>query len=119
MRDLRSGETWSLASDDEGAFDPALPASGRFVAFATRINGVADLWLFDIEAGDRTRITEQANAFKPCWSPDGTWLAYLRMVDRGFEAWAMPVVDGEIGAAVRLFAFDDIDASSGLSWSYL
>lgn len=120
MRDLRSGVTWSLASDDEGAFDPALPPEGRYVAFATRTNGIADLWLFDLDGGERTRITEQANAFKPCWSPDGTWLAYLRMVDRGFEAWALPIVDGEIaGTAVRLFAFDDIDASSGLSWSYL
>jgi len=119
MRDLATGETWSLASDDEGAFDPALPPEGRSVAFAARINGVSDLWLFDLDAGDRARITEGENALKPVWSPDGTWLAYLRMVDRGFEAWAMPLIDGESGTSVRLFAFDDIDATSGLAWSYL
>jgi Tol biopolymer transport system component len=119
LRDLATGETWSLSSDDEGAFDPAIPPEGRLVVFAARINGVSDLWLFDLDAGDRARITDQQNALKPIWSPDGTWLAYLRMVDRGFEAWAMPLVDGEAGAPVRLFAFDDIDATSGLAWTYL
>jgi hypothetical protein len=49
--------------------------------------------------------------------PRGGWLAYLRTVDDSFEIWAMPVNGVRAGEPIKLGRFDDLDATSGLSWT--
>ena len=106
-----------LADPPEGAFDPAIEPGGMRVAVAVRQGGVSDIWLYDRSGEEPVQVTTGANASQPCWLSDGSWLAYLQMVDFQFEARAVPVNGQSIGAPVTLFAFDDIDATSGLSWT--
>jgi Tol biopolymer transport system component len=117
LQDLGSQETGLLVDDRSGSFDPAMEPNGSRVAMAIRSGEMLDVWLVDRDGGARTQITNGANAQKPCWSSDGSWLGYLVVVDYKFEAWAVSVSGASIGQPVKLFNFDDLDAPSGLSWT--
>lgn len=117
VQDLGSLESRILIDAAEGAFDPALEPDGLRVAAAVRQGGITDIWLYDRAGSDPQRVTTGANATQPCWLSDGSWLAFLRMVDFKFEAHAVPINGNSIGEPVQLFAFDDLDATSGLSWT--
>lgn len=118
LRDLTSGQTYVLADDQGGAFDPAFSPDGLAVAVAVRGgNGVTDIWLIDRATGTRTQVTSGAQAIEPSWSPDGKWLAYVRMVDAKFELWAIPWTGSTFGEPVRLFQYDDFDSTSRVSWT--
>jgi Tol biopolymer transport system component len=118
IRDLSDGTPYVLADDPGGAFDPAIAPDGRSVALAIRgEDGVSDIWLVDRATGNRTRVTTNAQATQPAWSPDGQWLAYMRMVDYRFEVWAVPREGAGFGAPRRLFRYQNLDATSRISWT--
>lgn len=117
IQDLGTLEHRVLIDEPEGAFDPAIEPGGFRVAASVRQGGVSDIWLYDRTGADPLRVTTNANATQPSWLSDGTWLAYMQMVDFKFEAHAVPVNGTSIGEPVRLFGFDDLDATSGLSWT--
>lgn len=116
LQDLGSGEYGSFVREDGGVFDPAMEPGGSRVAVAIRAGEVTDIWLVDREGGTKTPVTIGANATRPCWSSDGSWLAYYKMVDFKFEAWTVSVQGETIGEPQKLFNFDDIDSEGGLSW---
>jgi TolB protein len=116
VMDLGTGVGDVLVDDDGGVFDPALEPNGTRVAVAIRSGEQTDIWLVDRDGGDRTQITNGANATKPCWSSDGAWLGYLQMVNFKFEVWCVSIQGNSLGEPQKLFNFDDIDAESGISW---
>ncbi len=121
IRDLLSGATFPLVEGPRGAFDPALSSDGQSIVVSIRDEtGVTDLWMVDRATGSKTQLTEGQQAVAATWSPDAAWIAYLRPGDGGFEAWAMPVdrATRSAGEPVRLFHYGDLDATSGLSWTY-
>jgi len=119
LRDLNDGVAYPIQTDFGSSFDPAISPDNQDVAFCTRANdtGKSDIWLVNRGSGEQRKLTEDAEATSPCWCPDGSWLAYVRMVDFNFEIWAMPYADGEFGSPQKLTGFNDIDAPGGLSWS--
>jgi Tol biopolymer transport system component len=117
VQDLGTLESRALINEPEGAFDPALEPGGMRVAAAVRQGGVSDIWLYDRSGAEPLRVTTNANATQPCWLSDGSWLAYMQMVDFEFQVHAVPVNGTTIGEPVSLFGFDDIDSTSGLSWT--
>jgi TolB protein len=119
LRDLSDGVAYPIDTDSGSAFDPAISPDDQDVAFSirSRETGKTDVWLANRGTGDLRQITEYAQATSPCWCPNGTWLAYIRMVDFNFEIWAMPYSAGEFGTPLKLAGFSDIDAPGGLSWS--
>ncbi len=57
--------------------DPSISRDGRRVAFSSDFCGNRDLWVADLETGDVAQITSTVECeCHPCWSPDGTSLAY-------------------------------------------
>lgn len=116
LQDLGSEEYGPFVWDSGGSFDPAMEPTGSRVAVAIRDGEITDVWLIDREGGDRVQVTNGENATKPCWSSDGSWLAYYKMVDFKFEAWAVTIQGNAVGEPQKLFNFDDIDAESGMSW---
>ena len=118
LRDLADGTPYVLADDPGGAFDPAIAPDGLSVAMAIRgDDGVSDIWLVDRASGNRTRVTTGAEATQPAWSPDGQWLAFMRMIDYRFELWAAPLNGTGFGEPQRLFRFQNLDATSRISWT--
>jgi TolB protein len=118
IRNLSDGTTKELVDDPNGAFDPAVSPDGSKIALAIRDNNEnSDIWLSDL-SGTLTRVTEGAQATQPSWSPDGTWLAYMRMVNYKFELWAVPRQDTGFGEPRRLFRFANLDPTSRISWTF-
>jgi TolB protein len=118
IRNLSDGTTKELVDDPNGAFDPAVSPDGSKIALAIRDKKEnSDIWLSDL-SGTLTRVTEGAQATQPSWSPDGTWLAYMRMVNYKFELWAVPRQDTGFGEPRRLFRFANLDSTSRISWTF-
>ncbi|MEA2513493.1 MAG: TolB protein [Thermomicrobiales bacterium] len=117
LRNLSDGTTTIVADKPGGAFDPAIAPDDGSVAVAIRADdGTSDIWLVD-RAGGLTRVTSGAQATEPAWSPDGRWLAYIRMIDYSFELWAVPRDGDGFGKPQRLFRFKNLDATSRISWT--
>jgi Tol biopolymer transport system component len=118
LRDLNDGIPYVIADDPSGAFDPAISPDSESVALVIRgEDGVTDVWLVERATGNRTRVTMGAQATRPAWSPDGAWICYMRMVDFRFELWAQPVNGDTFGEPRRLFRFQNLDATSRVSWT--
>jgi Tol biopolymer transport system component len=118
LRDLNDGLAYPVINDEGSGFDPALSLDDASVTFSVRSGEQTDLWIASrASTSDQMRITQGEQATSPCWSPDGAWLAYFRMVDFGFEIWARPHSSGQFGDPQKLAGFKDIDAPGGMSWS--
>ena len=119
LRDLADGIAYPLASEYD-AFDPAIAPDQQTVALAVRSEGggMTDIFIVDRATGGMVRVTKDLQATNPSWSPDGKWLAFIRMVDYEFEVWASPIVNGEPQKPVKLFKAAGFDAPSGVSWTY-
>ncbi|HEY7035764.1 MAG TPA: DPP IV N-terminal domain-containing protein [Thermomicrobiales bacterium] len=117
LRNLADGTASTLVDAPGGAFDPAIAPDGQSIAVAIRADdGTSDIWLAD-RAGKLTRVTTGAQATQPAWSPDGQWLAYVRMIDYRFEVWVQPRDGASFGEPRRLFRFRNLDATSRISWT--
>ena len=120
LRDINLGTTYPIIEGPRGAYDAAIsPDAAWIVASIRDEQGMSDLWLFERETDELTRLTTGAEASNAVWSPDGTWLAYMRRAEDGFEIWAMPF-DRERGEPAgdprKLVDARAIDAPSGLAW---
>jgi len=77
-----------------------LSPDGQHVAFVSGTGGEEDLLSVMDRDGHNHRILSPAFAGPVDWSPDGTWLAFVRLGDEGpengdrMDVWAMPSVGG-------------------------
>jgi Tol biopolymer transport system component len=55
-----------------------LSPDGRYVTFEEGFGVVPDIWTLELATGTRTRITFEAGAFYPAWTPDGRRVAYSK-----------------------------------------
>jgi Tol biopolymer transport system component len=55
--------------------------------------GHLDLWLFDRDSGQASRLTRSGLDWAPSWSPDGRRILYTRVPSEGShpEIWALPL----------------------------
>ena len=64
--------------------DPAQSPDGTRLAFSA----LTHLYVMAIPGGTPTRVTSaEAREFKPAWSPDGEWLAYVTWSVEGGHIW--------------------------------
>jgi tricorn protease len=88
----------SVMGSDDATFArfPALNQDGSMVAFAYQ----GDIWTVPIEGGKARRITiHQAYESHPCWSPDGTRIAFS---SNRFGQDDLFIMDGEGGLPERI-----------------
>ncbi len=89
--------------------EPAFSPDGEYLAYTIGTSNLEkdvpqyDIWRVRWDGGDRRAMTATAthSEWRPQWSPDGRWLAFL--ADRGDEdaktqVWVMPVAGGEAEA---------------------
>lgn len=121
MRDLNTGTTYPVIEGPRGAYSPAISPNGEHIVASLRDeNDVSDLWLFDRVSETLTRLTDGEEVVSSVWSPDGEWVAYLKLNDTRFELWAMPINtrnDGSAGEAIKLVSDRQIDSTSGITWA--
>lgn len=80
-RDLAAGTTTALSPRDMFAFDPAVSADGRFVAYAARRGSSptrSSVWLHDRLTGTTTSVSGAADGYnaEPAVSADGARVAF-------------------------------------------
>tara|TARA_Y100001970_G_scaffold154665_2_gene189546 strand:+ start:8706 stop:11879 length:3174 start_codon:yes stop_codon:yes gene_type:complete len=64
--------------------NPAWSPDGLHIAFSGSVGGISDLYLYEVDTGDVTQLTNDKFAdLQPTWSPDGTHIAFTS--DRGPE----------------------------------
>jgi serine/threonine protein kinase len=74
----RSGkEVGTLGAPDENDLDqPALSPDGLRVAVSRQVQGNQNIWLIDAKRGVSSRLTFNAAAICPIWSPDGSRIVF-------------------------------------------
>jgi TolB protein len=128
---LRTGATVYLSPDPGRNFEPALSPDGRFVAFIRASPGGDDLYVMPL-APTYTRelrpypsesavLIQSGIVAQPVWAPDGSAIAFLKLVNGSFDLFILPIgTDGAIhaaGAAQAATHGSFLDADSRLAWS--
>lgn len=120
--ELESGNLTPLVTG-VAAYAPAWSPDGKTLAFIERTEQGNNVWLMPAAGGDAYQLTETGDCTAPVWSPDGQFLAFFRASDVGsIAAWDVELstgADGRITASEphKLFSADNIDTTSGMSWS--
>jgi eukaryotic-like serine/threonine-protein kinase len=75
---------------------PALSPDGHSVAFVSDRDGHHNIYVGLLNGANPVKITDDANLkTTPCWSPDGTEIAYARLNDSGiWDLWKVPALGG-------------------------
>ncbi len=59
-------------------FNPDWSPDGRHIAYVAAVGGLMDLFVLDVETGERRRLTNDPYAdLQPAWSPDGKRIAFV------------------------------------------
>ncbi|TDI76809.1 MAG: hypothetical protein E2O84_01955, partial [Bacteroidetes bacterium] len=74
----------------------------------------ADLYTIDSKTGDETRLTRDARAYSPAWSPDGKQVAFLKSLDGTANLY---MLDVESGAVRRLTDHEDGSQITEPAWN--
>ncbi|MFW6206916.1 MAG: peptidase S9, partial [Gemmatimonadota bacterium] len=71
LREIRIPEVGEI-------FNPTWGPEGRQIVFSAQVGGFTDLFVVDLESGERTRLTDDPFAeLHPAWSPDGESVAFV------------------------------------------
>jgi serine/threonine-protein kinase len=89
----------AVAEETRRYFYPRLAPDGR--AIAVQISGGArqthsDIWAYDTGSRVLSRVTSEANAEQPEWTPDGRYTIYHRLQGGKWEVWRV-AADGSGG----------------------
>lgn len=78
--DLAGGPLAPLTTGAAWDIEPAWSPDGRTIAYASDEGGNENIWLVDVETGERTQLTEESEArmTAPAWDPTGEWLVVRR-----------------------------------------
>jgi Tol biopolymer transport system component len=74
------------------AVEPVFSPDGRYIAYRAITGGQHDIWVVDLETGDRYNLTSDPDLdIEPEWSPDGQWIAFgsLRPEAGQFDLFVM------------------------------
>ncbi len=95
------------------AFNPSWSPDGRSVAFSGLAGGLSDLYVYDLEADQLKRLTNDGYAaLQPAWSPDGSTIAFVTdrftmgLTSLLYGTYQLALIDPESGAIEPVPGFD-------------
>ena len=127
----RTGSRIYLSPDGARNFEPALSPDGRFLAFIHATGTTDDLYVMPLAAtylresqpypSDSAVLLQSGMVAQPVWSPDGTAIAFLRLVNGSFDLFILPVnTAGPVhagGPVQEITHGSFLDADSRLAWA--
>jgi Tol biopolymer transport system component len=127
----RTGATLYLSPDDTRNFQPAFSPDGQFVAFIRAAAGSDDLYVMPLGPifareprpypTDSAVLLQAGIVSQPVWAPDGSAIAFLKLVNGSFDLFILPVTTtgtlGATGPAQAVTHGSFLDADSRLAWS--
>jgi Tol biopolymer transport system component len=128
---LRTGATIYLSPTVGRNFQPGVSPDGRFVAFIRAGAGSDDLYVMPLAPtythelrpypSESAVLIQSGIVAQPVWSPDGTRIAFLKLVNGSVDLFILPIAsDGTVhaaGAAQAVTHGSFLDADSRLAWS--
>jgi serine/threonine-protein kinase len=80
----RSGVASPVTPEKLGYNHAAVSPDGKRIAVSISGAGGTDIWIYEIERGVLTRFTfNGAGNSMPVWTPDGQWIAFTSLGDKG------------------------------------
>ncbi len=114
---LETGEHAGL-TDELYVASPAISPDGRRLVYMVRLHDHWDLFLLDLETGQRTQLTRSsglapraADHVSPAWSPDGRFIVFFSNRD---GAWKLYIMKAD-GSGQRPFLEKEL---AGLTFTY-
>jgi len=106
-----------LTNDRFVDVDPAWSRDGRFIAYVSDRSGKTEIWLRELATGQDRKLTDlDAEVQRPVFSPDGTRIAFFKVVGlAGLGGGALHLLDVASGEVTQLRA--SIWAPGQMSWS--
>ena len=97
-----AGKLQRLTDDVFVERDLSLSTDRRRVAFISDRDGSMRLWSRDLTTGAEAPLGEDSGVRFPAFSPDGQWLAYLKVGPRGTQDFTLRLLDLASGETRRL-----------------
>jgi Tol biopolymer transport system component len=93
-------------TDDLGYDSAHFSPDGKFIVGMKRIEKNTDIYAWNVEGGEETRITDHpAEDTYPLWSPDGKYIVFLSDRAKTVDLWAIAMAGSRrAGEPVRLQA---------------
>jgi eukaryotic-like serine/threonine-protein kinase len=92
----------------EGAiFYPRISPDGRRVVYQVQGADASEIWVADLTAGTRERITQGERNDRPEWTPDGRSVIYSTRRGEAMEIWSKPI-DGSAPATLVVADSDPV-----------
>jgi len=94
---------------------PSWSPDGSMVAFASDMDGNADIWVMNSDGTDLVNLTShESKDHSPAWSPDGAWIAFASVRDSAY--WELYLMRADGSDVQRLTWWEDASDLSP-SWS--
>lgn len=101
-------------ADLNGLLSPAFSPQGDVLVFSGIQGGVSDLFVVDLDSGERRRLTQDRfAALQPQWSPDGSQIAFIS--DRGPGTDEASLLFGSFELATLKLASGKVTLRTGLA----
>lgn len=127
----RTGAQVYLSPDGARNFEPAVSPDGKWLAYIHGDGQTDDLYVMPLAAGftrypqpyptDAAVLLQAGIVAQPVWSPDGSAIAFLMLVNGSFDLFILPVSTAATvtatGAAQAITHGSYLDADSRLAWS--
>jgi Tol biopolymer transport system component len=102
----------SLGSPLLGA--PRWSPDWRQIAFDSRSEGNADIYIISVEGGAARRLTtEAAEDIVPSWSNDGRWIYFCSNRGGQREVYKIPAQGGQAGQLTAQGGFEGFESGDG------
>ncbi len=117
-RSTSQGRVWQtkpLTSLPGGEYAPAISPDGKSVLFTYHYQGSGFLYRLAVGGGEPVRVTravKNLQEFDAAWSPDGTWIGFLRRVTA--DESILVAIPAAGGAERELGPVQGISASSNM-----
>ena len=109
----RDGGVDRLPFDSAAIREFRISPEGRRVAVSRLDEGNLYIWIYDLERGTQEKLTREANAFSPLWSPDGSRLIFTSSRRGGYDVVSKPI--DVFGSEETIVGSDKDEAAAALS----